>query len=75
MTSLLILTVGTGTAGRHSDVAQGLTNTIDRLRPRRFWLVPSTDPKSVPVADNLLRSHFEAADACWNSTLRPGSLV
>lgn len=53
MTSLLILTVGTGTttAAGHSDVAQGLANTIVRVRPRKFWLVPSSSPQSVPVAD------------------------
>ncbi|MCI0536089.1 MAG: hypothetical protein L0Z50_12765 [Verrucomicrobiales bacterium] len=51
MTSLLILTVGTGTAGRHSDVAAGLGNTIRQVRPRKFWLVPSASEKSTPVAD------------------------
>ncbi|MCI0535807.1 MAG: hypothetical protein L0Z50_11335 [Verrucomicrobiales bacterium] len=51
MSSLLILTVGTGTAGKHSDVAQGLANTIRQVRPRRFWLVPSASAKSTPVAD------------------------
>jgi len=51
MTSLLILTVGTGTAGKHSDVAQGLANTIRQVRPRKFWLVPSASEKSTPVAD------------------------
>lgn len=44
MTSLLILTVGTGTntATGQSDVAQGLANTIRQVRPRKFWLVAST---------------------------------
>ena len=51
MTSLLILTVGTGTAGKNSDVAQGLANTIRQVRPRRFWLVPSTSETSTPVAE------------------------
>ncbi len=32
MASLFILTVGTGTAGKHSDVAQGLANTIRQVR-------------------------------------------
>lgn len=49
--SLLILTVGTGTAGPHSDVAAGLASTIRAVRPRRFWLVPSSSEKSIPVAD------------------------
>jgi hypothetical protein len=51
MTSLLILTVGTGTSGKYSDVAQGLANTIRKVRPRKFWLVPSASEKSTPVAD------------------------
>ena len=49
--SLLILTVGTGTAGKRSDVAQGLANTIRQVQPRKFWLVPSASEKSIPVAD------------------------
>jgi hypothetical protein len=51
MTSLLSLTVGTGTAGRYSDVAQGLANTIRLLGPRKFWLIPSASENSTPVAD------------------------
>ena len=53
MTSLLILTVGTGTstAGKHSDVASGLASTIDLCAPRLFWLVPSASERSRPVAD------------------------
>ena len=49
--TLLILTVGTGTAGKHSDVAAGLARTIDLCAPRLFWLVPSASEKSRPVAD------------------------
>ena len=50
MTSLLILTVGTGTAGKHSDVAQGLAITIRRVRlmPRGYSLPPC---RAVAVAD------------------------
>jgi hypothetical protein len=51
MTSLLILTVGTGTTGRHSNLAQGLVNTLDQLRPRLFWLVPSASPDSTTLAE------------------------
>jgi hypothetical protein len=47
MTSLLILAVGTGTAGKHSDVAQGLAHTIRLVRPRKFWLVPSASERSL----------------------------
>lgn len=47
----LILTVGTGTAGGDSFVAEGLRTTVEILQPRRFWLVPSTSPASLEVAD------------------------
>ncbi len=40
MTSLLILTAGTGTKGEHSNFAQGLVNALHELRPRLFWFVP-----------------------------------
>ena len=53
MTSLLILTVGTGTAGRFSDLASGLLRTIELLSPRQFWLIPSTSPDSLAIADLL----------------------
>ena len=56
MTSLLILTVGTGTAGKHSDVASGLARTIDLTAPRLFWLVPSASERSRPVADIIRES-------------------
>src|ERR1035437_3713379 len=48
MTSLLILTVGTGTAGKHSDVASGLARTLDLCTPRLFWLVPPASEKTPP---------------------------
>jgi hypothetical protein len=62
MTSLLILTVGTGTAGKYSDVAAGLARTIDLCAPRLFWLVPSASEKSRPVAD-LIRESVECPGA------------
>ena len=49
--SLLILTVGTGTAGLFSSVAEGLSTTIRLRQPRRFWLVPSSSEVSVKTAD------------------------
>jgi hypothetical protein len=58
MPALLILTVGTGTAGKHSNVASGLARTIDLCAPRLFWLVPSASEKSWPVAD-LIRESVE----------------
>jgi hypothetical protein len=49
MTSLLILTVGTGTAGKHSDVAQGLADSIRQAR--KFWFAPNACEKSTAVAE------------------------
>jgi len=65
MPSLLILTVGTGTAGRHSNIAAGLRRTIELTAPRLFWLVPSTSEDSILVAE-LVRdglSSFARASA------------
>jgi hypothetical protein len=66
---LLILTVGTGTAGRHSNIAQGLINTLTQLKPRLFWLIPSVHPDSIGVADLTRES---APELCffqpWNDT-------
>lgn len=53
----LILTVGTGTAGQHSNLAAGLRRTLDLLQPERFWLVPSTDETSLITAD-LVRENL-----------------
>lgn len=47
----LILTVGTGTAGRHSNLAAGLRRTIEILAPVRFLLVPSRNEISHLTAD------------------------
>ena len=78
---LLILTVGTGTAGKHSDVAQGLANTIRLVRPRRFWLVPSISERSLPVADLIRESVADldvfqpwSADAPYRPIANPDSL-
>jgi len=51
MPSLLILTVGTGTKGADSNLAQGLVNTLRRICPRLFWLVPSASPDSLATAE------------------------
>jgi hypothetical protein len=66
---LLILTVGTGTAGMHSNLAQGLINTLLQLQPRLFWLVPSGHPESILTAD-LVRESAPAASRfrSWQST-------
>jgi len=59
--SLLILTVGTGTAGRESNVAEGLANTVRMIQPCGYWLVPSASEKSLPVADLVRDSVGDAA--------------
>lgn len=64
MNTLLILTVGTGTAGKHSDLASGLRRTLELLTPRRFWLVPSTNPDSLAIAD-LLAENQPAFAGCF----------
>lgn len=51
---LLILTVGTGTQGRYSNLAQGLINTILLTKPDHFWLIPSESPDSIAVAELIL---------------------
>jgi len=51
MPNLLLLTVGTGTAGKTSNLAEGLRRTVVLLNPRRFWLAPSTAPDSHAMAD------------------------
>jgi hypothetical protein len=67
--SLLILTVGTGTAGKHSDVAAGLARTIDLTAPKLFWLVPSASEKSRPVADLIRESVTNPGAFCpWSTT-------
>jgi hypothetical protein len=67
MPCLLILTVGTGRAGKHSDVAAGLARTIDLTAPRLFWLIPSASEKSRPVADIIRESVSNPGAFCpWS---------
>ena len=56
MTSLLILTVGTGTAGSKSNIAQGLANSLRKVQPRLFWLLPSASADSQTTADMIRES-------------------
>lgn len=47
-----LFTVGTGTAGRHSNLAQGLVNSILKTPPNSIvGLVPSISPDSVGIAE------------------------
>ncbi len=78
MPNHLILTVGTGTAGRHSNLAAGLRRTLELLSPEGFWLVPSVDEVSKLTAD-LVREGLPEFQA-WSETeayraiARPDSL-
>ena len=50
-----LFTVGTGTAGRHSDLAQGLVNSIRMAPPQsRVGLVPSASPDSEAIAERVI---------------------
>jgi len=55
----LILTVGTGTAGPHSSLVDGLRKTIELIGPSYFWLIPSSSEDSIATAD-LVREGFES---------------
>ena len=52
---ILVLTVGTGTAGQHSNLAAGLLNSINSLevKPTFILLVPSTSEESTGLAELL----------------------
>lgn len=74
----LILTVGTGTAGIHSNLAAGLRRTIELIAPDQFWLVPSMDEVSQLTAE-LVRegmSNFQpwSEDQSFRSIAAPDSL-
>lgn len=66
MTKLLILTVGTGTAGKHSNLAAGLRRTIELIAPDHFWLIPSTDEVSQLTAE-LVREGLPGFQS-WSET-------
>lgn len=50
----LVLTVGTGTNGRHSNLAQGLIHTIQIAGPDYFWLIPSASKDSAALAELIV---------------------
>lgn len=67
MSTHLILTVGTGTSGKHSNLAQGLLNTLKQLAPDKYWLVPSVSPDSIAVADLIRENHGSPGSfESWN---------
>lgn len=75
---LLVLTVGTGTAGRSSNLASGLRTALAKTAPARFWLVPSTDEMSLLTADEVRKDHPSfspwSADETYPALPRPDDL-
>ena len=67
MPTFLVLTVGTGTAGPHSNLVLGLQNTLTIVSPDRYWLIPSASPDSTAVAD-LVRELQPAGFEPWSPT-------
>ena len=61
---ILIYTVGIGSAGNHSDIAQGLSNSIAKMgeEPRRVILVPSASEDSVATAELIAEAHRESSE-------------
>lgn len=57
MPKYLILTVGTGTAGKHSNLEAGLKRTLELVEPDKFWLIPSTDEVSLLTAECVRENH------------------
>ena len=70
--NLLILTVGTGTAGKYLNLAEGWRRTVGLLAPRRFWLLPSLAEDSQVVADLVAKSCGNSV--CWTSGVRYGGV-
>ena len=81
MPSLLTLRVNTGMAGKYSDAAQELANTVRQARPCKFWLVPRVLEKSTPVADLIQETVADLGSfAPWSQLVgrrprRAGGLV
>lgn len=47
----LILTIGTGTAGKYSSLAEGMAASVRLAQAECFWLVPSASADSIAIAD------------------------
>ena len=74
MKNLLIMTVGIGTAGKTSNLANGLRNTIKMMQPYRFWLVPSSSGDSRAVAE-LVAEGFSSFAGMLGPIENPDDLV
>jgi len=62
------MTVGTGTAGPHSNLVLGLRNTLALVQPDRYWLIPSASPDSTAVADLVRELHTHGFEPWSPST-------
>ncbi len=65
---ILILTVGTGTAGKYSNLAQGLINTIALQKPSAYRLIPSDSPDSRTIADLVREETTTSPFLPWNES-------
>ena len=68
MKTHLIMTVGTGTAGPHSNLVLGLRNTLAIVQPDSYWLIPSASPDSTAVADLVRELHPQGFEPWSPST-------
>ncbi len=68
MKTHLIMTVGTGTAGPHSNLVLGLRNTLAIVQPDSYWLIPSASPDSIAVADLVRELHPQGFEPWSPST-------
>ena len=62
--------------GKHPALAQGLINTLSKVQPRLFWLVPSAHPDSTEIAE-LVRE-LAPNGFCfqpWNTSTRYCSIA
>ena len=65
MSKLLLLTVGTGTAGPASNLTLGLIHTIQQIEPRAYWLIPSSSPDALAIAQ-LVREAIPDSFMPWS---------
>jgi hypothetical protein len=63
----LVLTIGTGTAGKSSNLPQGILNTLRQAKPVAYWLVPSSSPDSIATAD-LIRADHPQGFQSWSES-------
>jgi CRISPR-associated protein (TIGR02710 family) len=55
----VLITVGSGTAGKYSNVAEGILSYLEKERPDLFMLAPSDTEESCAVADYIREGALE----------------